>query len=85
MKMRLRRAPGVSRETLGSRTQKRRVHKDEINMIYVKKMRFWVPFWSHWIFKGGPKSHFDLAARHLYKDFFVATNIYGKQQWDNGK
>ena len=78
--MRLRRALGASRETLGSRNQKRRVRKDEINMIYVKKVRFRVPFWGHWILKGVPKSQLNLSARHLYKESFVAQHLFEKQK-----
>ena len=50
------------------------------NMIYVKKVRFWMPFRGHWILKGVPQSNFNLSARHLYKESFVAKHLFEKQK-----
>ena len=38
------------------------------NMIYVRKVRFRVPFWPHWILKGVPKSHFFNINQHKMKE-----------------
>ena len=56
--MRPRRALGGSRETLGSRTQKRRIRKDEINMIHVKKREMLDAILEPLDFEGGLKISF---------------------------
>jgi hypothetical protein len=59
------------------------------NMIYVKKARFWAPFWNPLDFEGVPKSHFFNINQHkmkknealegvLEKHVFLIRNRCGK-------
>jgi len=50
-------------------------------MIYVKKVRFWVPFWGHSIFEGGPKSHFFNINQHKIEKKEVQEGVMKKHDF----
>ena len=48
------------------------------NMIYVKKARFWAPFWNPLDFEGVPKSHFFNINQHKMKKNEVLEGVLEK-------
>ena len=49
-----------------------------IMLIYVKKARFWAPFWNPLDFEGVPKSHFFNINQHKMKKNEVLEGVLEK-------
>ena len=71
---------GVSGASL-FQERKKDLHLLLFNMIYVKKVRFWMPFWGHWILKGAPKSHFFNINQHKMRKSEVPESVSKKHDF----